>query len=85
MSIRPAFSLHGERVTSVGFVRNGTAPAPASGIEFEGNLKCAANHGTCSAPRAKGTELCIGHLRSLQKKAQAEVDAREKAVADEQG
>jgi hypothetical protein len=36
-------------------------------MPFVGDVRCAANNGTCGAPRAKGTELCIGHLRQLNK------------------
>lgn len=48
----------------------GSAPAPTPApIETEpeipsrGNL-CCGNNDTCGARRAKGTEWCVGHLRS---------------------
>ncbi len=30
--------------------------------------KCAANEDTCEGMRAKGTDFCAGHLRSMAKK-----------------
>lgn len=41
--------------------------APYSGIEYEAWSSCNANNFTCTAPKAKGTEYCIGHLRSVKK------------------
>ena len=48
----------------------GSAPAPIpdpviedTEISSRGNL-CVGNNDTCGARRAKGTEWCVGHLRS---------------------
>ena len=39
-----------------------TASAP-----YTGRNRCIANNDTCEGPQAKGTEYCIGHLRSTEK------------------
>jgi hypothetical protein len=36
-------------------------------MPFVGHTRCMANEGTCQGIRAKGTEYCIGHLRSMAK------------------
>lgn len=80
-NVAPAHSLFGSPVYG-----KSTAPPNTTlqvgGMPFIGHEKCAANFGQCGAPRAKGTELCIGHLRSLEKQQAAEQQARE--VTDEQ-
>lgn len=50
-SIRPASSQAGSRL------------AAASG-PYLGRQRCIANGDTCEGPQAKGSEYCIGHLRS---------------------
>lgn len=37
------------------------------GVEYVGHTECIANNYTCRGPRAKGTEYCIGHLKSMEK------------------
>lgn len=41
--------------------------APHDGVEYTGHTRCNANNYTCQAPRAKGTEFCMGHLRGQEK------------------
>jgi hypothetical protein len=36
-------------------------------MPYIGHTRCIANNETCDGPRAKGTEYCIGHLRSMAK------------------
>ena len=61
-----------DRVTSVSMVNTGPniEPVQFSGIEYERETDrfCTANDNTCKAPRANGTEFCIGHLRAHLKK-----------------
>lgn len=67
MSIRPVAGYHGPdavRDRSIGHVATHARPAGA-GMPFIGDVRCAANDGQCTAPRAKGTDYCIGHLRSM--------------------
>lgn len=64
----PAHSYHGRpvgdyRLSSVAGARLAAASGPYIG---RGN-KCTANDDTCEGMRAKGTELCMGHLRSAAK------------------
>jgi len=57
----------------------GVEPAPPSGNKYEGhqgvcNFLSETEEG-CRAPRAKGTDYCIGHLRHFEKK---ELEAEDK-------
>lgn len=55
-------------------VTAGSVPVPGSGVALEPTVSvndqrdgfCEGNDGTCRARPAKGTEWCIGHLRSIQ-------------------
>lgn len=40
----------------------------AGGGEYVGRNRCVANDDTCEGPKAKGTDYCIGHLRSQKDK-----------------
>lgn len=53
-SQRPAAATEGARLAA--------ASAP-----YVGRNLCVANNDTCKGPRAKGTDLCVGHLRAAQK------------------
>lgn len=45
----------------------GTEPARWSVAAYVGRNRCEANNDTCLGPRAKGTQYCVGHLRSMKK------------------
>lgn len=65
----PAHSLYGRpatdmRLNMVADARIAAASAPYVG---RGN-KCVGNDDTCEGSRAKGTEFCMGHLRSKANK-----------------
>jgi hypothetical protein len=64
----PAHAMYGSPVTSTAPAAKvaGSRPAGASG-PYLGRQRCIANSDTCEGPQAKGTEYCIGHLRSFQK------------------
>lgn len=64
----PAHAYYGKpfgdyRLAAVSGAKLAAASAPYVG---RGN-KCTANDDTCEGMRAKGTELCMGHLRSAAK------------------
>jgi hypothetical protein len=69
MSKQLAHTLYGEPVK--GIRPAGEAPgsrlAPA-GAPYIGRNRCVANEDTCEGPKAKGTDYCAGHLRSMAKK-----------------
>ena len=61
------------------YVQSGTALAPPSGVEYEGEHSCifVRDDGSqCKGPKAKDTDFCIGHLRSIEK---AQKEAEESA------
>lgn len=75
MAIVPAHTLYGEPATRsslahVAGSRLASASAPYVG---RGN-KCSANEDTCEGMRAKGTDLCMGHLRASTKTSKAVTD-----------
>lgn len=47
--------------------RGGASLIRDSGVPYVGHTRCMANEATCQGHRAKGTEYCIGHLRSMAK------------------
>jgi hypothetical protein len=64
----PAHSYYGvpqnnQRLSAISGARIASASAPYLG---RGN-KCSGNEDTCEGMRAKGTEFCMGHLRSVKK------------------
>lgn len=71
--IAPTHSLYGQpaqqHATESIMIAGGReiARAPWSGIEYEAWSSCHAKNFTCTAPKAKGTEYCIGHLRAAVK------------------
>jgi len=64
-------AVHGTEVSQIlpSYVQAGTEPAPPSGVAPKSRL----DHCTgftergkgCTAPKAKGTEYCVGHLRKF--------------------
>ena len=52
-----------QRLSAISGARIASASAPYLG---RGN-KCSGNEDTCEGMRAKGTEFCMGHLRSVKK------------------
>lgn len=64
----PAHSLYGTPVSGqrLAAVDGARIAAPSGPYIGRGN-KCSANEDTCEGMRAKGTELCMGHLRSSLK------------------
>jgi hypothetical protein len=74
----PAHSYYGvpQNTQSLSSVR-GARLAAASGPYLGRGNKCSGNEDTCEGMRAKGTEFCMGHLRSVKK-----VSVETKAVDD---
>lgn len=65
----PAYSLYGAPATAGQKpvdAADGSRLAAASG-PYLGRNRCVANNDTCNGPKAKGTEYCVGHLRSMAK------------------
>jgi len=76
----PAHSLYGQpannmRLSAIADARLAAASAPYVG---RGN-KCSGNEDTCEGIRAKGTDLCMGHLRSKASKKVEATDAADEA------
>lgn len=76
----PAYALYGAPVNSMRLAHSDGArlAAPSAPYLGRGN-KCSANDDTCEGMRAKGTELCMGHLRakeSTDKKFLSETDSK---------
>lgn len=69
MTKQLAHTLYGAPVSGIrpASQQDGSKLAPGSG-PYLGRNKCIANEDTCEGPRAKGTDYCAGHLRSMQKK-----------------
>lgn len=65
---KPAHAMYGAPVSSVrpAASQAGSRLAAGSG-PYLGRQRCIANGDTCEGPQAKGSEYCIGHLRSSQK------------------
>ena len=71
----PTTGLAGERYAQLAqqgfalshFAGREVVPAQYDGVAYVGHTACRANNDTCMGPRAKGTEYCIGHLRTLVK------------------
>lgn len=65
----PAYSLYGESATrgQRQYGLEGAVPAAPGGMPYLGHTSCMANEETCRGARAKGTDFCIGHLRSMAK------------------
>ena len=64
----PFYSLHGRPATQARLAHQDGARIAAASAEYVGRgNKCSANDDTCEAIRAKGTQFCAGHLRSMVK------------------
>jgi len=61
----PAHALYGKPVTGQRLAATSGARLAAASAPYEGRNRCLANDDTCEAPKAKGTDYCIGHLRSM--------------------
>jgi hypothetical protein len=69
MSTQPAYTLYGAPVSGIRPAQeaDGSRMAAPSG-PYEGRNRCVANNDTCEGPKAKQTDYCVGHLRSMTKK-----------------
>lgn len=69
------------------FVQAGTQLAPPSGVPYTGKYQSCAfikeDNTQCKGPKAKGTEFCIGHLRSIEKALKEQ--AKEETPAEQIG
>jgi hypothetical protein len=61
----PAHALYGKPVTGQRLASIDGARLAAASAPYEGRNRCMANDDTCEGPKAKGTDYCIGHLRSM--------------------
>jgi hypothetical protein len=70
----PAHAYHGRPVSGMRLsqVDGARLAAPSAPYIGRGN-KCSANQDTCEGIRAKGTDLCMGHLRQATKGKDKEV------------
>lgn len=64
----PTHALYGRPAQDarLAYVDNARIAAPSAPYVGRGN-KCSANEDTCEGARAKGTQFCAGHLRSMVK------------------
>lgn len=62
---KPAHALYGEPVSSQRLAAVSGAKLASGSAPYLGRGKCMGNDDTCEGPKAKGTEYCIGHLRSM--------------------
>jgi hypothetical protein len=61
----PAYAYHGTPYGGSRLAPTASARIAAPSAPFIGRgNKCSANDDTCNAARSKGTEFCVGHLRS---------------------
>jgi hypothetical protein len=64
----PAYALHGRPAVEARLAHIENARIASASAEYVGRgPKCIANEDTCEGARAKGTEYCVGHLRSAMK------------------
>jgi hypothetical protein len=70
----PAHAYYGKPVSGIRLasIDGARLAAPSAPYIGRGN-KCSANEDTCEGIRAKGTDLCMGHLRSATKGMDKEV------------
>lgn len=70
----PAHSYYGQPVSNIRLasIDGASIAAPSAPYIGRGN-KCSANDDTCEGIRAKGTDLCMGHLRQANKGKDKEV------------
>jgi hypothetical protein len=62
---KPAHALYGQPVHSQRLAPTDGAKLATASAPYLGRGKCMGNEDTCEGPKAKGTEYCIGHLRSM--------------------
>ena len=73
----PAHAMYGVPAMNARLAyTEGARMAPPSAPYVGRGNKCSANDDTCEGMRAKGTELCMGHLKSRDKKFLAEKDSK---------
>jgi len=73
----PAHAYYGTPVNSYRLAHTSDARiAPPSAPYVGRGNKCSANEDTCEGMRAKGTEFCMGHLRSKDKKFLVETEPK---------
>jgi len=60
----PAYALYGKPVTGLRLAHIEGAKLAAPSAPYIGRNRCIANEDTCEGPKAKGTDYCVGHLRS---------------------
>ncbi len=69
------------------YVNTGTEPAFPSGNKYEGKSGVCIHEGMdglgCKAPRAKGTDFCIGHLRKIEKALKAKEEKETESKEEE--
>lgn len=70
----PAHTYYGQPISGIRLaaVDGARIAAPSAPYIGRGN-KCSANQDTCEGIKAKGTDLCMGHLRSATKGKDKEV------------
>jgi hypothetical protein len=69
------------------YIQSGTEPAFPSGNKYEGKSGVCIHEGMdglgCKAPRAKGTDFCIGHLRKIEKALKAKEEKETETKEEE--
>jgi len=60
----PAHSYYGKPVSGMRLAGVAGAKLAAPSAPYIGRNRCIANEDTCEGPKAKGTDFCVGHLRS---------------------
>jgi len=60
----PAHSYYGKPVSGIRLAPSAGAKLAPPSAPYIGRNRCTANDDTCEGPKARGTEFCIGHLRS---------------------
>ena len=62
---KPAHALYGQPVNSQRLAPTNGARMATASAPYLGRGRCMGNEDTCEGPKAKGTDYCIGHLRSM--------------------
>lgn len=79
----PAHAYYGNPVGDYRLsATNGSRLAAASAPYIGRGNKCTANDDTCEGMRAKGTELCMGHLRKAAKEVVGNVASKDESERD---
>jgi len=61
---QPAHAYYGQPVSGTRLASVAGAKIAAASAPYIGRNRCIANDDTCEGPKAKGTDFCVGHLRS---------------------